>query len=98
MIAAHQYLYFIILDAINQTMLRGDSSRPETTQVMFEGFRLSHAVERVSLYGLDQEIDALEPGFVVLLKPEVVVQPSGVKSIFILQSTALAWLCLLVSC
>lgn len=63
-------------------MLRGDSSRPETTQVMFEGFRLPHAAERVSLYGLDQEIDALEPGFVVLLKPEVVVPAFRGKEYF----------------
>ena len=77
MISAHHDLQRITIHRVDQSMLLADAPRPESTQVVLQRLGLADAAEGVALGISDQQIDALEPGLVVLLEPQVVIPGLG---------------------
>ncbi len=58
MISGLEEVYSIVADKINDTMLLGQSSWPDSWGEEFEGFRFADPFERVSHYGFDQRKNA----------------------------------------
>ena len=79
--AALHNLQLADLDSVDQPMLMIDATGPQATQDVLERFRLADAFKRVTLDRLDDQVYALNAGFVILLKPEVILaglsQPPG---------------------
>ena len=72
----------IVLDAIDDTVLSGYPSRPETGQSMLQSFGFSYSRERISLNLPDQSVDPLDHPL-ILLYTGIHNLPAGEKSMYL---------------
>lgn len=80
-IAAGNYIKLTVLYFVDKPVRIVNSAAPVATQIMLQRFGFSYSVKRVTLYILDEQVNAFQ-SFSVLALPVKVVRPSLVSPEF----------------